>query len=145
MRGSYTPTGDSDDERIKGSCIDCRGHKVGKINVGDKAPALLDLQNWLFAGLPFDDANLAVEHPGIDTDVRNWFSQAERNRATAYGPHQGSREPQGSFMALLIGRAALMNRSQRQAAGQTRRRCTAVYPRQLKRDERERKILWSGK
>src|ERR1019366_4340782 len=55
------------------------GDKVCECDVGDEAPALVDLQPRLLAIFPFGNADLSVEHARVDADVRNGLGEHKRS------------------------------------------------------------------
>jgi hypothetical protein len=116
------------------------GNEIGESDVGDEAAPLLHLQDGVLVLLPLDDTQLAVQHPGIDSDVGNWLSETE-SATPGLAVFAGlGRRGQFHVAVSLLWCAALVNRSQRQAPGQARGCRPSIDPSQLKCHQSQRQI-----
>ena len=93
--------------------VDGSGHEVRESDVGDEAAALLHLQYGFFAGFPFGDAQLTVEHAGVHTDVRDRLGQAESAAPRLAILTRLRRSREFHVTILLFWSAAFVNRSER--------------------------------
>ena len=122
-----------------------RRNEIGEPDIGDEAAALFHLQDWLFARLPFHNAQLSIEHARVHANIGNWLSQAECT-APRFAIFAGlGRRGQLHVMPLLFGSTTLVNWSQRQATGQTRRCRAAIHPSEFKRHQCESQVLGTRK
>ena len=120
------------------------GDDVGEAHVGDEAAALVHLQQRFPAVLPFGHAHLAGQHAGLDAHERNRLGQRKRGADLLAGFAGLERGGAGDVFGALLRRAALVNRRQAEIARQAARGRAGVHPRQFKRDQRQRQILWPG-
>ncbi|OPZ04152.1 MAG: hypothetical protein BWZ08_02760 [candidate division BRC1 bacterium ADurb.BinA292] len=120
--------------------LDRRGDERGETHVGDEPAALFDFKGWLHIRRPVMDPHLSAQDARIDADKRDRLGQRERaalapRRARHDGAHVGR---------FLFRRAALVDRRERQVAGQAACRRAGIDPRQFERQHRQHEVFRPG-
>ena len=121
--------------------VDGGGDKVGEGDVGDEAPALVDLKPGFLAVFPLGYTHFAAEHAGVDANVGDGFSEDECATPGLAILTRLRRGGQALVVVRLLWSAALMDGRQGKESSQARGGCSGVYPCQFEGRQGEREVL----
>src|SRR5579859_7228343 len=124
------------------------GDEVGEGDAGDKASALVDLEEGFLFVVPLGDAHAAAQHAGIDADIRDGFGKTKGSApglAGVTGFWSGLRRSGEGFVTrdLLFG-AAFVDGGKSEKAGEAGSGGATVDTGKLEGCEREGKIFGAG-